>query len=97
LDVVRHEIFDDVGLRFSSDLPRVSCDVSAGDVAVDSGLEAGVAELDDDAVDGLGEAGVAEELADEVVLLAQVVDLAERNDLVRGERVEQRGAAASVG
>jgi hypothetical protein len=65
--------------------------VSAGDVAVDPGLEAGAAELDDDAVDGCGEARVVEELEDEVVLLAQVVDLAERDDLVRGERVEKRG------
>ena len=72
-------------------LERASRDVPAGDVAVDAGLEAGVAELDDDAVDGLGEARVVEEVEDEVVLLAQVVDLAERDDLVRGERVEQRG------
>jgi hypothetical protein len=34
---------------------------------------------------------VAEEVEDEVVLLAQVVDLAERDDLVRGERVKKRG------
>ena len=63
----------------------------AGDVAVDAGLVAGVAELDDDAVDGCGEARVVEEVEDEVVLLAQVVDLAERDDLVRGERVKKRG------
>jgi hypothetical protein len=61
------------------------------------GLVAGVAELDDDAVDGFGEARVAEQVEDEVVLLAQVVDLAERDDLVRGERSRSAEAVASAG
>jgi hypothetical protein len=51
-------------------LERGSCDVPAGDVAVDAGLVAGVAELDDDAVDGCGGARVVEEVEDELVLLA---------------------------
>jgi hypothetical protein len=61
---------------------RAQRHVTAGDVAIGERLEACVAELDDDAVDGRGEPGVAQEREDEVVLLAQLVRLPESHDAV---------------